>query len=101
VDDHASYIAQKQLVASAPGNKVMTGQLAATNDRYVGPGTEAADSSYDFQEVWHYRRELLPKGVSYLQVDATFITKKGYGVEVLQRDSDILTTLSAAKKKPE
>jgi len=101
VDDHASYIAQKQLVASAPGNKVMTGQLASTNDHYTGPGTEAADQEMNFQEVWHYRKELIPKGVSYLQVDATFITKKGYGVEVLQRDSDILTTLSAAKQKPQ
>ncbi|HWZ86897.1 MAG TPA: GWxTD domain-containing protein [Thermoanaerobaculia bacterium] len=101
VDDHASYIAQKQLVAAAPGNKVMTGQLASTNDRYVGPGTEAADQEMNFQEVWHYRKELLPKTVSYLQVDATFITKKGYGVQVLQRDSDILTTLSAAKQKPQ
>ena len=59
------------------------------------------ESNYDFQEVWHYRKELLPKGVGYLQVDATFITKKGYGMYVLQRDSDILTTLSAAKEKPE
>ena len=101
VDDHASYIAQKELVAHSPGGKTTTSQLASTNDRYVGPGTEAADSDMNFQEVWHYRKELIPKGVSYLQVDATFITKKGYGVEVLQRDSDILTTLSAAKQKPQ
>ena len=39
--------------------------------------------------------------MSYLQVDAVFVTKKGYGSNVLQRESDILTTLSAAKKKPE
>jgi len=101
VGDHDSSIAQSELVAHSPNNKVSTSQLAATNDRYTGPGTEAPESSYDFQEVWHYRKELLPKGVSYLQVDATFITKKGYGVEVLQRDSDILTTLSAAKQKPQ
>ena len=70
-------------------------------DRYSGPGTEAPNSDNDYQEVWHYRRDLLPKGVSYLQVDAVFITKKGYGKNVLQRDSDILTTLSAAKQKPQ
>ena len=39
--------------------------------------------------------------MGYLQVDAVFITKKGYGMCVLQRDSDILTTLGAAKQKPE
>ena len=75
--------------------------MAAINDQYTGPGTQAADAEMNFQEVWHYRKELLPKGVGYLQVDATFITKKSYGMFVLQRDSDILTTLGAAKQKPE
>ena len=74
---------------------------AALADRYSGPGTQAPNSDNDYQEVWHYRRDLLPKGVSYIQVDATFITKKGYGKNVLQRDPDILTTLSAAKQKPQ
>ncbi len=100
VGDHDSFIAQKQLIASSP-TKVSTSQLAATNDRYTGPGTEAAQSTLDYQEVWHYRKELLPKGVSYLEVDAVFVTKKGYGTDVLQRESDILTTLSAAKLKPQ
>ncbi len=96
-----SLSAQKQVINSSPGGKTTTSQLASTNDRYVGPGTEAAQSTLDYQEVWHYRKELLPKNVSYLQVDAVFITKKGYGTNVLQRDSDILTTLSAAKVKPQ
>jgi GWxTD domain-containing protein len=100
VGDHDSFVAQKQAVV-AGGGKTTSSNLASINDRYTGPGTEAPESSYDFQEVWHYRKELLPKGVGYLQVDATFITKKGYGMFVLQRDSDILTTMSAAKKKPE
>ncbi|HKD19990.1 MAG TPA: GWxTD domain-containing protein [Thermoanaerobaculia bacterium] len=78
-----------------------SGQNAALADRYSGPGTEAPNSDNDYQEVWHYRRDLLPKGVSYIQVDATFITKKGYGKNVLQRESDILTTLNAAKQKPQ
>ena len=100
VGDHDSYVAQKHAIVAA-GGKTTTSNLAAINDRYRGPGTEAPEASMDFQEVWHYRKELIPKGVSYLQVDAVFITKKGYGVEVLQRDSDILTTLSAAKRKPQ
>jgi GWxTD domain-containing protein len=71
-------------------------------DPYTGrPGENAPESNMNYQEVWHYRRELLPKGVSYLQVDVVFITKKGYGANVLQRESQTLTTLDAAKKKPE
>ena len=80
--------------------KVKMAEMASTNDHYVGPGTEATSTSKDYQEVWHYRKELLPKGIPYLQVDAVFVTKKGYGNNVLQRESDILTTLSAAKQKP-
>jgi hypothetical protein len=34
-------------------------------------------------------------------VDAVFITKKGYGKNVLQRDPDVLATLNAAKQKPQ
>ena len=81
--------------------KLTAGQTAAINDRYSGPGNQAPEAANNYQEVWHYRKELLPKGVSYLQVDVVFITKKGYGVNVLQRESQTLTTLDAAKRKPE
>ena len=103
IGDHDADTAEKNAVADAyrAGTKTTAAQLMKIDDRYNGPGLQAADQEMNFQEVWHYRRELLPKNVSYLQVDATFITKKGYGIEVLQRDSDILTTLSAAKAKPQ
>jgi GWxTD domain-containing protein len=85
--------------ATGPGSTAAQGVALA--DRQDAPSTKAPESAMNYQEVWHYRRELLPKGVSYLQVDAVFITKKGYGTNVLQRDSDILTTLDAAKQKPQ
>jgi GWxTD domain-containing protein len=91
-------IAQGRANASGKGG---SGQAAVIQDKYSGPGTEAPNSDNDYQEVWHYRHDLLPKGISYSQVDATFVTKKGYGKNVLQRDPDILTTLSAAKQKPQ
>jgi hypothetical protein len=49
--------------------------------------------------VWHYRREHLPKDIPYLQVDFEFVTKKGYGQNVLQRDSSTLDTLDRAKSR--
>ena len=61
------------------------------------------DSAPNWREVWHYRKELLPKGVGYHQVDVEFITRKGYGVNIMQRDHATLATLDAAKasaKKP-
>jgi hypothetical protein len=41
----------------------------------------------------------LPAGVPYQQVDFEFVTKKGYGENVLQRDSTVVTTIEIAQKK--
>ena len=59
-----------------------------------GTVSEAANN---MREVWHYRKELLPKGVGYNQVDFEFITKKGYGVNVMQRDPVAMATLEVAR----
>ena len=96
---------QKQLGGSMKSTgstrpNVSGGEVTALDDQFGGPGKQAASSDKDYQEVWHYRKDLLPKGVSYIQVDAVFITKKGYGQNVLQRDPDVLATLNAAKQKP-
>jgi GWxTD domain-containing protein len=60
-------------------------------------GARILDAASNWREVWHYRRELLPKGVGYQQVDVEFITKRGYGENVLQRDHATLATLDAAR----
>ena len=80
-------------------SKTTSGQKAALADSMSGPGTTIRDASANWREVWHYRRELLPSGVPYQQVDFEFITRKGYGKNVLQRDSAALTTLEVAKQK--
>lgn len=77
------------------------GSSAATNlkvDNMTGPGNTILDSGANWREVWHYRRELLPKDVPYQQVDAEFITRKGYGKNVLQREAAVLNTLEVAKR---
>jgi GWxTD domain-containing protein len=60
-------------------------------------GARILDAQQNWREVWHYRKELLPKGVGYHQVDVEFITKKGYGSNVMQRDQSTLATLEAAR----
>jgi GWxTD domain-containing protein len=72
-------------------------QAAAVLANMTGPANTLPESETAWREVWHYRRELLPKGVSYQQVDFEFVTKQGYGKNVLQRDERALTTLDAAK----
>jgi GWxTD domain-containing protein len=79
--------------------KIM-GPSAATNvavGNMTGPGNTILDSAANWREIWHYRRELLPKGVPYQQVDFVFITHTGYGKNVLQREAAGLNTIAAAR----
>ena len=90
--------AQASAAMNSPSGRINSGQSAAIADRMTGPGSQAAESNNNYQEVWHYRRELLPKGIGYQQVDVVFVTKHGYGKDVLQRDDATLMTLDVAKK---
>jgi len=87
------------IAGATSGGKQSTGKLNSMADQSSGPGTRMTDSAANWREVWHYRRELLPSGVPYQQVDFEFITRKGYGTNVLQRDSPALATLDAARQK--
>jgi GWxTD domain-containing protein len=87
------------IAGATAGGKSSTSNLNSISDRSSGPGTRMTDSAANWREIWHYRRELLPSGVPYQQVDFEFITRKGYGVNVLQRDSSALATLDAARQK--
>jgi GWxTD domain-containing protein len=91
--------AQRAAMAASPSGKITGAQQAMIADRFSGPGTRALDAGSNWREVWHYRKELLPKNVRYQQVDAEFITKQGYGQNVLQRDATIIDTLDTAKRE--
>jgi GWxTD domain-containing protein len=75
-----------------------TAKQAAAMDRVQGPTAKINEAAANWLEVWHYRRDLLPKGVPYQQVDVEFVTKAGYGENVLQRDPQVLTTIETARK---
>jgi GWxTD domain-containing protein len=82
--------------AATSSGKTSSGKQAAIADRATG--SRITDSAANWREVWHYRRERLPAGVPYQQVDFDFITRSGYGQNVLQRDSSTLNTLEAARR---
>ncbi|MDQ5858603.1 MAG: GWxTD domain-containing protein [Acidobacteriota bacterium] len=84
-------------IASMPGG-TRKDQVARV-DRVTGPGNAMNDAASNWREVWHYRREHLPREVPYLQVDFDFVTKQGYGENVLQRETQVLDTLERAKAK--
>lgn len=72
-------------------------KLQALAYQYEGPGNTAVETSAEV-EIWRYRGDRLPAGVPYLQVDVHYVTKKGYGKDVMQRDPEALNTLRAAAK---
>jgi len=75
------------------------GSGSAATEALWGPSVTAADSDSSWREIWHYRRELLPRSIRYQQVDIEFVTRKSYGVCVLQRDPAAVATLDAAKAR--
>jgi GWxTD domain-containing protein len=97
VGSHDQNIATVGAISSSPSGKISSGQAAVISAAHSGPGTKMIDTFQNWREVWHYRKELLPKGVGYHQVDVEFITKVGYGANVLQRDHATLATLDAAR----
>ncbi len=76
-----------------------SGKQAVAASAFVGPGKTALDSSNNTVETWVYRKERLPSNVPYQEVDFKFLTKQGYGANVLQRESETITVLEAAKPR--
>jgi GWxTD domain-containing protein len=52
-----------------------------------------AETIQGSHEIWYYRRDRLPKVVKFTEVNFHFITKKGFGTAVLQREHEVLATL--------
>lgn len=67
-------------------------------EQVSGPGSRIQDAASNWVEVWHYLRENLPKGVPYQEVVLEFVTKQGYGKDVLQRDPNVLASLERARE---
>jgi GWxTD domain-containing protein len=88
----------RQDVQAAKNSGGTTGQKAKAMDRFAHPTAKILEPSHNWQEVWHYRRELLPRAVPYHQVDFDFLTRRGYGKNVLQREDAGLKTLEAARR---
>ena len=99
-----TYIGRKPLASGTDQISRRPSDSSAPGTLYSGkPGSQTVtklSEDRNWLEVWHYRREDLPADVPYLQVDVEFLTKRGYGENVLQRDPQILDTLERAKRRP-
>ncbi|HKA36675.1 MAG TPA: GWxTD domain-containing protein [Thermoanaerobaculia bacterium] len=94
---HDAEIAQANARTSSASGKVSSSSQNTIASQNVG--TSAVDAGHNWREIWHYRKELLPAGVPYQQVDFEFVTRKGYGKNVLQRNTDALSTMDIVRQK--
>ncbi len=63
-----------------------------------GASSTVGRSAANWIETWHYLRAELPKNVPYQELTPQFVTKEGYGKNVLQREPNVLSALERAKK---
>jgi GWxTD domain-containing protein len=87
---------QQEATIGGKGTGLSRSQTVANTEKTSGLGTSMNSPSSNWREVWRYYRKDL-KGLPYEYVDIQFITKPGYGENVLQRDPATLDALERAK----
>lgn len=93
-DEQLANLNQQAGVRSATG----TTTHEKTSDQMDNPASNAREATESWREVWHYSRELLPKNVPYGSVDFEFVTLRGQGKNVLEKNTTAVRTIDAAKK---
>jgi GWxTD domain-containing protein len=96
-----TYVGRKPLSSGSDAIPQRQSDSGKPGTLYGGkPGAQTVtklSEDRNWLEVWHYRRENLPPEVPYQQVDFEFLTKRGYGENVLQREPQALDTIERAK----
>lgn len=98
-----SYAGRKPIDVKTSGFESETSSInvSETGSVPLSASMQATSSRSEWMEVWHYRMDLLPKGLPSRELDAFFVTKKGYGENVLQRDQEVLAALEASRRAPQ
>jgi GWxTD domain-containing protein len=83
----------RQNVLPAPGRRSSNSSVT-----YVEQPPLTSQTIQGMRETWHYGPQQLPRSVPFHELDFEFITKEGYGKDVLQRDQVVLLALDAAAR---
>ena len=91
-------VGRRPITAAEDGSDVRNNSATSSLDT-IGKlkDTSEMDTSRNQMESWHYRRESLPRDAPYKEVVFHFITRKGYGENVMQREPVSLSTLEFAR----
>ncbi len=86
--------AEQSMAEHARAGNAKTAQINEVSGASASLGRSTSNSI----ETWHYLRAELPKNVPYQELAPQFVTKEGYGKNVLQREPNVLAALDRAKK---
>ena len=81
-----------QIVTSPTGGAEIV-RVPTTSRGLVTPGDIEGDV-----EIWYYRKDRVPKGVPFQELQYRFISKKGYGDAVFQKDAREMISLQKAAR---
>ena len=70
---------------------------AAAIDRVTNPSATMNRSGSNWIESWTFLRAELPRSIPYQELKIQFVTKEGYGKNVLQREPNVVTAIERAK----
>ena len=73
------------------------GRTSITRVATKGHGVTPGDIEGEVQN-WYYRKDRIPKGVPFQDLQFTFFTKEGYGVGVFQKDAREFLALQRATR---
>ena len=80
-----------QIIPSLTGGASI--QRVPSNRSSITPGEIEGEV-----ETWYYRRDRIPKGLAFNDLEYQFLTRRGYGSGVLQKEARELTALKKAAR---
>jgi GWxTD domain-containing protein len=102
-----TYVGQTPLRPSEDVMEVMRSTKAVVVPGYRGGGgiqyiqTNNSPLGTDVDgevETWYYRQDRIPKGIPFTELQFLFVTRKGYGTAVLQKEPRELAALQKAAR---
>jgi GWxTD domain-containing protein len=93
-EDPMTYLKTTQpVIVGSPTGGASLVRVPTTSRGYMTPGEIEGEV-----EIWYYRKDRVPKGLPFQELQYRFITKKGYGDAVFQKDARELISLQKAAR---
>ncbi len=93
-EDPMTYLKTTQpVIARSPTGGAAIMRVPTTSRGSLTPGEIEGEV-----EIWYYRKDRIPKGLPFQELQYRFVSKKGYGDAVFQKDARELISLQKATR---